>query len=563
MSARTRIAVLPIALAALAAACEPAADTPAVSNDGTVDLAAIDGVFADFAGDDGPGCAVAVSQDGQTTLTRAYGMANLEYDVPNTGETVFEPGSVSKQFTAAATIMLALDGLIDLDDDIREYFPEMPDYGEPITVRNLIHHTSGLRDWGSVAGIEGWQRTSRVHTHKHVLDIASRQMALNYPPGEHYSYTNTGYNLQAMLVERVSGKTFEEYSQEKIFGPLGMTKTQWRDDFTEIVKDRSVGYIPTDDGGWRMLMPLENVHGNGGLLTTVGDLLKFTHNLDTGEVGGPEFIAEMHRQGILDDGREIAYAGGLFIGDYRGVREVSHSGGTAAYRGFLTRFPDNGLAVSVMCNAGNANPGRFARQVAEVYLEDAFADEQETDDPAEGIEVPADILESYAGAYRDPRQNQYLEITVDDGTIALGGLGGQPAPLTAVSETRFENDGGLVVEFEPGANGRPVPIVTTPVWSPVALVPVERHTPTEAEMQAYVGEYHSDEAEVTYWVAIEDGELVFVDRYDESRPLRPAYRDGFRGPGGMIVFRRDGSGRVNGLSVSQGRVWDLRFERVR
>ncbi|MYE35448.1 MAG: beta-lactamase family protein [Gemmatimonadales bacterium] len=251
---KTRLGTLILPLAAGLACADASRDD---ASGGTVEMAALDAVFADYSASDGPGCAFAVSRDGQQVMARAYGMANLEWDLPNTPETVFEPGSVSKQFTAAATILLALDGRIDLDDDIREYFPEMPDYGEPITVRMLIHHTSGLRDWGSVAGIHGWARTTRIHTHKHALDIASRQRALNYEPGRYYSYTNTGYNLQAMLVERVTGQTFDEFSQERIFRPLGMTKTQWRDDFTEIVEERSIGYRRGDDDEWHMLMPFE------------------------------------------------------------------------------------------------------------------------------------------------------------------------------------------------------------------------------------------------------------------------------------------------------------------
>jgi CubicO group peptidase (beta-lactamase class C family) len=555
MNVRSLSRALVVAAGAILVGCAPADDSPDLE-DATIDLAAIDGVFANFANEDGPGCAVAVSQDGQTTLTRAYGMANLEFDVPNGGETIFEPGSVSKQFTAAATIMLSLDGLIDLDDDIREYFPEMPDYGEPITVRHLIHHTSGLRDWGSVAGIEGWQRTTRIHTHKHALDIAARQEALNYPPGEHYSYTNTGYNLQAMLVERVTGKTFDEYSQEKIFQPLGMTKTQWRDDFTEIVKDRSIGYVQRDDE-WHMLMPFENVHGNGGLLTTVGDLLKFTHNLDTGDVGGSAFIEEMHRQGVLDDGREIQYAGGLFVQDYKGLEQVAHSGGTAAYRGYLARYPEHGLAVSVMCNAGNANAGGLAHEVVDIYLADAIVESDELEESG-GVEVPAATLESYAGGYRDPLQNSFYRLSVDDGSLTLGGLGGQGAPLTAVSDTRFEHPAGIVIEFD-ASEGRPVPLFETPVNGPVRLIPVDTPELTEADLGQYVGEYFSHEAEVTYSVAVEDGRLNLVDRYGDGRPLESAYRDAFAGPGGMVIFRRDAAGRIEGLSFSQGRVWDLRF----
>ena len=526
-----------------------------------VDLGGLDAVFADFSSPDGPGCAFAVSRDGQQVMARAYGAADLEWDIPNTPETVFEPGSVSKQFTAAATILLAVDGRIDLDDDIREYFPEMSDYGEPITVRMLIHHTSGLRDWGSVAGIEGWPRWTRVHSHKHALDIAVRQRALNYEPGRYYSYTNTGYNLQAMLVERVTGQTFDEFSQERIFEPLGMTKTQWRDDFTEIVEERSVAYRRGEDGEWHMLMPFENVHGNGGLLSTVGDMLRFTRNLDTGEVGGPEFVRLMHEEGTLDSGWKIGYAGGLRVSEYRGAREVSHSGSTAGYRGFLTRYPDHGLAVSLMCNVAEADSRGLARQVAELYLADAMTEAFPADPP--GAEVDPANVAALAGGYRDTRTGQYLELTADGSSLRLRGGPGGP-PLVATSETGFASTSGVSIDFEAPASGgeRPAAIMNMPAADGVRIEPVDPFAPTVADLGDYVGAYRSDEAEVTYRFEVEDGRLVFRDRYGDGAALEPLYTDVFGRDFGTIIFRRDATGRVTQASLSEGRVWDLRFERV-
>jgi len=546
--------VVPILLAiALASAQVPATGQQMA----TVDLAQVDSLFERFDGTRNPGCAVGVSEGGYIILERAYGMADLEHDVPNGPETVFEPGSVSKQFTAAATILLALDGKLALDDDVRKYIPELPEYEAPITVRHLLNHTSGLRDWGSVAGIEGWPRTTRVHTHTHMLDIASRQNSLNYQPGDYYSYTNTGYNLQAVLVERVSGMSFAEFSQQRIFEPLGMTKTEWRDDFTRIVKDRSIGYSPNRGGGWSMLMPFENVHGNGGLLTTVGDLLRFTHNLETGELGGPRFLEEMHRQGVLNSGRTIAYASGLFIGEYKGVREVQHSGGTAAYRGFLTRFPDQGLAVSVMCNAGNANPGRLARQVAELYLGDALSETEPT--VAGEIDLSLVRLEALAGGYRDARTGQHVRVAVADGALRLQGV-----ELVPVSETRFESPNGVVLEVEttPMAEGRPAAMLDTPVADDVRLEPVGDFEPTAAQLTEYPGTYRSPEAEAVYRVEIEDGALVLKNRYGEGRQLTPVYRDAFTASRRTFIFHRDGAGQVTGMSWSESRVWDLRFERM-
>src|SRR5687768_2011783 len=209
--------------------------------------AKIDAVFSRWT-DETPGCAVGVSKDGKPILEKAYGMADLEHDVPNKPDTIFEAGSVSKQFTAAAVVLLAQDGKLSLDDPARTYVPELPDYGKPLTIRQMLQHTSGLRDWGEIAAIAGWPRTSRVHTHAHVLDIVSRQKSLNFPSGTQYSYSNTGYNLAAVIVSRVSGKSFQEFSQERLFKPLGMTRTSWRDDYTRIVKDRAIAYSATAAG---------------------------------------------------------------------------------------------------------------------------------------------------------------------------------------------------------------------------------------------------------------------------------------------------------------------------
>ena len=204
--------------------------------------ARLDRIFERWNSKDAPGCAVAIARDGKIILSRAYGMADLEHDVANTTATIFEAGSVSKQFTAGAIVMLVQQGKLSFDDNVRKYVPEVPDYGTPITIRHLLTHTSGLRDWGNVASIAGWPRTTRVHTHAHVLDIVSRQRALNFPPGNEYSYSNTGFNLLAIIVSRVSGMPFAEFTRKNIFEPLGMSHTQWRDDFKRIVKGRAVAY---------------------------------------------------------------------------------------------------------------------------------------------------------------------------------------------------------------------------------------------------------------------------------------------------------------------------------
>ncbi len=524
-----------------------------------VDVASVDAVFEAFDGTRTPGCAVGVSEAGVPVLLRAYGMADLEHGIPNTAETIFEPGSVAKQFTAAATVLLVLEGKISLDDDIRMYIPELADYGEVVTIGHLLHHTSGLRDWGSVAGIEGWPRTRRAHTNMHALDIASRQRSLNYKPGDYYSYTNTGFNLQAILVERVSGMSLAEFSRRRIFEPLGMDHTQWRDDFTRIVKDRAVAYRATQDGGWSTLMPFEDVYGNGGLLTTVEDLLRFTRNLETGELGGPRFIEEMHRQSVLNSGQVHFYASGLQVRTYKGVPVVEHSGSTAGYRGHLTRFPDQGIAVAVMCNTTTGNAGGLLRQVADLYLGDAVGADAPPS-PAGALELPAQRLEALAGLYKDTRTGGLVRVRAGSGALLAEG-----ATLIPVSQTRFEAPGGgtsLEFEADPFADGRPAAILSSMDSPNVRIEPVPGFAPTEAQLGEYTGTYRSDEAEATYTVAVENGAFVLKDRWGRGELLQPLYPDAFGSGGTTYIFRRDPSGRVVEMSWSEDRVWDLRFRKA-
>ena len=295
-----------------------------------VDLAAAaDTVFARWNSTHTPGCAVGVSREGKVLLTRGYGMADLETGTPITAATIFESGSVAKQFTATAILLLAQEGKLNLDDPARKYVPELPEYDQPITIRHLLTHTSGLREWSSLVAAAGWPRGSRAHTQAELLDMVFRQKALNYPVGEHYSYTNTGYALAMTIVERVSGKSFQAFTRERIFQPLGMTHTHWRDDFTRLVPGRAQAYSREDDG-WHLNMPFENVVGPGGLLTTVGDWLTWNDALSTGKLGRA-LVDSLTRRMRLNNGREIQYARGLMVLNYRGLREISHSGSTAGY----------------------------------------------------------------------------------------------------------------------------------------------------------------------------------------------------------------------------------------
>jgi CubicO group peptidase (beta-lactamase class C family) len=535
-----------VAAVALVAAL-PAFHGPAAGQSDPAVAAKVDQVFKAWT-DTTPGCGVGVSVNGRSVLEKGYGMADLEHDAKNTGDTIFEAGSVSKQFTAAAVLLLARDGKLSLDDPVRQHVPEVPDYGAPLTIRHMLNHTSGLRDWGGVAAIAGWPRTTRVHTHAHVLDIVKRQRSLNFPSGTRYSYSNTGYNLAAIIVSRVSGEPFAEFSRKRLFEPLGMAHTSWRDDYTRVVKGRAIAYSD-GGGGFSQDMPFENVHGNGGLLTTVGDLLKWTANFASPRIGDAAFVREQQEPGRFNDGRQHGYALGLFIGPYKNVREVGHSGSTAGYRAYLADYPDQRVSVAVLCNVSSGNATQYAHAVADLYLGSAVSGAVAPAPSATGYALKAAEAEAIAGLYRSTETGEPLRLVKDQAGLRIEG----GAPLQAQSGTRFSTTNRRTVEIE-GARLRLVDQYG-------AVEPYERIP--EASLQPrpltdYVGTYVSDEAEVTFVASVQDGTLVLKRRPDTTIRLAAVYADGFRGLG-FIRFHRDSAGKVIGFSVSQDRVWDLRF----
>jgi CubicO group peptidase (beta-lactamase class C family) len=505
---------------------------------------------------------VGVAHNGLTILERAYGMADLEHDIPNTPSTIFEGGSVSKQFTSAAIVLLALDGKLSLGDDVRKYVPEVPDHGETITLRHMMTHTSGLRDWGSVASISGWGREERTHHHAHVLDILSRQSALNFEPGHEYSYSNSGYNLLAIVVARVSGMPFAEFSKKRIFEPLGMKDTQWRDDYTRIVKGRSTAYSVDDENRVSIMRPIEYVHGNGGILTTVSDLILWTHALADGRLGGPEFRRMMHQQGRLNDGREIAYASGLRVSELDGVPSVTHTGSTAGYRAFLGRYPEQDLVVAMLCNASNVPTGETGGKVARVVLGDALQP------PAEpvAVSVSSEELSKRAGLYRNVRTSLPLRLVVENGRLQIDGR--ELTELTPISETEFQaGAGGARYVFDPASDGRRSGLRRIADDSDgnglMHFEPVDAFEPSAAELRAFEGTYRSYDAETTLVVSVVDGALTARRRPETVFQLSPEYEDAFDAPElGFVRFRRNDRGEVIALSLRIPRVYDMRFQRI-
>lgn len=514
----------------------------------------VDRAFAPFTAAGSPGCAIGLARNGQPVLTRAYGLANLEYDVPNTPETIFESGSVAKQFTAAAVVLLAQDGKLSLDDDVRKYLPELHDFGKQITIRNLLTHTSGLRDWYTLAELERQPAGMHVHSPATILDIARRQRTLNFAPGAEYLYSNTGYILASIIVQRVSGIPFTTFTEQRLFRPIGLTHTQWRDDFTKVVKGRATAYTSNARTGFTLDMPFTNVIGSGGLLTTVSDWLAWNAFLDNPVAipGGASLVRTMTTPMILNSGKPITYALGVSITTRNGMREVSHSGATGGYRTWLARYPDEKASVAVLCNGGAAANPTAAGTVAVMALLGRSVPPS-VGSMASGTTPSPTDLGRYAGLYRGVNPEVTTTMIVRDGQL----LGSAGRLYTPVAQDRYR-DGPSDVVFHV-ANGTVTELLQIVAGDTTVLRPVAQVTPTRHELAAYMGSYASDELDARLQVEVRDSVLVVRQTIAPPIVLRPTFADAFTSADRTFVFTRNKRGAVTAMEIWAGRARDIRF----
>ncbi len=500
-----------------------------------------------------PGCAVGVSLNGQLVFEKAFGMAELEHNIPNTPQTIFESGSVAKQFTAAALVLLQQDGKLNIDDPVRKYITELPDYGKPLTIRHILNHTAGLRDWGSVMALTGAGRGDRVVTQAIALDVIYRQKSLDFEPGAEYSYSNSGYQLAAEIVERVSGKKFPEFVAERIFKPLGMANSSWRDDYRRLVPGRAQGYSrPGEKAPWMLNMPIMNVYGNGGMLTTVGDWLKWNAALDTKTMGAL-FVDALETQGVLNDGRKISYALGLDVGNYKGIKEVSHSGGTAGYQTYLSRFPEKKLSVAAMCNGYPPSSGDVVYSVVnEIFGPFPAPAEQKA-----SVTVSEEQLRKYVGTWKNEKTRNANQIVLDKGELKING-----GPLKPVAEGAFML-GDRKAKFVPNKDGVPETMeIANTDGSTTRLVFEREWKPALTDLNDFAGEWYCEEAQSRVSIKVENDKAFLILRPVTRFQLMPVYKDGFSAQGYVFWFTRDKSGKVMDMHVGTGRMRDMLFTRL-
>ncbi len=559
---------LHIAVPLLAAAVMAASALPASAQRWTLPVDVqhrVDSVFS-FVERDAPGCALGVIQDGKLAYGRGYGLANLDWGIPITTATVFDIGSVSKQFTAAAVALLDVDGVLSLDDEVRTWVPELPDYGHSLTLRHLLNHTSGIRDYLTLMSLKGTD-FDNVFDEFDGVELIVRQEGLNFDPGAEYLYSNSGYLLLANVVRRATGQSVREFLEDRYFDPLGMAHTLIWDHNREVVAGRATGY-GTGASGWEIDHAWNfQMGGDGQVLTSVDDLVKWDGLFYDPVVGGQVLLDRMHTRGVLNSGDTIDYALGLSENQYRGLRRVSHGGAWAGFRAHLVRFPDQRTSAAVLCNRGDANAGGYAMEVMDVVLADQLAPAQEDESgpaPAtwmDGEEValaPAQ-LERWVGIYRTPDRPNYWRFEVRDGSLRMLLPDGTPLRLSPRSETRFVAERyDVPVAFQPQTDEWPEGVS---VGGTVFLrQPAMTLGPSDAA--ALAGIYHSPELDVDYELRVQDGGLVLHRPGSDPLPFLPAVEGEFEAGGVAYLVERDAGGSPTGFRVYAGRVTDILFQKV-
>jgi CubicO group peptidase (beta-lactamase class C family) len=556
----------------LASSAPPVAGQPA-SDEKNTPVAKLDGnrpideLFRAWDRPDSPGAAVAVVDHGKIVYEKGFGCANLEYGIPIKPDTIFHVASVSKQFTAMAVVLLEQDGKLSIEDDVHKYLPELPDYGHPITLRNLLQHTSGIRDQWATLGLAGWDLKD-VITQNQILRLLFRQKELNFPPGTKWLYSNGGFTLLAEVVKRVSGQPLPQFCAERIFGPIGMSHTHFHLKLEEIVPNRAYSYASSDHGFVFAPLNYANV-GATSLFTTAGDLARWLDNFREPKVGNKAAIARLEEEGVLSSGKKTGYALGLFVGTYRGLRTISHDGGDAGYRATVLWFPDQQLGITIVSNLGNFNPGALARKVSDILLARAFTKPKVPEPVAphhEAIKIDPVLFDKFVGRYESDESPGFILTYTREGDRFYTQAVGQPRfEMLPESETKFFlKDLDAQVTFLIDPDGKVTRLIHHQGGRDHPAHRLASLPEGGQELAEFVGVYWSEELETQYTFFLKDGRLLGIHAHHGEFPLTHNTSDKFGTPLWFmhdVGFLRDEAGKITGATLGGGRVAGVHFVR--
>lgn len=521
---------------------------------------------------DGPGAVVAVWRGGRTLMAKGYGMANLAYDIPFTATTPTNIGSTTKQFTAFAVMLLVEDGKLSLDDDVRKYIPELPDFGKTVTVRHLLTHTTGYREIYNALTIAGRKLGEGDYVSRdEMIALIQRQPSLQNAPGAEFNYNNTSFALAAMIVERIAKQSFSEFMTQRVFVPLGMTRTVIRTDRSSTVRGATVGYSRAPNGDWRALGDLASALGAGGVYTTVGDLQRWVENLANPRVGHKQSIAQMMTPFTLPNGKSTGYGLGLYVDSQGPVKRIQHGGADLSHRSQLVFYPELDAGVTVQSNDGSFDAS-IAYRIAKAFLPELTppVTASAAFDPRS---YDVTRFDQFVGRYAlDAAPQMVLTFSRSADSLIVQPTGQPRVQLSPTSDSAFTLRGlPASLTFHRDAQGK----VTGLTWhqgsdqkaSPVVGEPQKPWMPTAAELTTFTGRYFSEELETFHDITEKGGRLVLAQRRLTPAPLTPRARETFGGTGDFadvtLAFERDRNGQIIAFYASNGRSRDIRFARVR
>lgn len=508
----------------------------------------VDAIFAEYDKTNSPGCALAILKDGKIIYKRGYGMSNMEYNIAITPTSIFHIASISKQFTAAAIVRLSLEGKLSLDEDIRKYLPEVPDFGHKITFKNLIHHTSGIRDQWDLQWLAGWRNDDLI-TEKDILDLLIKQKTLNFLPGDEYAYCNTGYTLTAIAVKRITGISLRDYADSVFFKPLGMINTHFHSDHAEITPNRTSAYIKDEQGKLKISIPVFDNYGATSLFTTVEDLAKWDENFYTKQIGGEGFINLMQKTDELNNKTPQNYASGLIVSNYKGYKTVGHRGADAGYRSNIIRFPDEHFSVVIFANMASISPSLLSYKVADLFLKDKSI-------PQPMFKVNSKIVKGWTGDYFEMRTQSLQKLTYQNEKLSMG-----TTELIATGNATFNiPNSSSTLTFTGDSLNAQLDVFTEGAGLNT-YKKVNKMVLAISELEEYKGDFYSSELDTKYSVFTKDSSLLIkIPRNDEMK-LSPVLKDIFTG-NFIIRFQRNKKDKIEGFFLSTGRVRNLYFEKV-
>ncbi|AMJ65943.1 hypothetical protein AXW84_11255 [Hymenobacter sp. PAMC 26628] len=516
-----------------------------------------------------PGFTIGIVRNDSLIYSKGYGSANLEYSIPNSPETIYHMASISKQFTAYCILLLAKEGKLNLNDDVRKYLPWFPDLKQTVTIRHLLNHTSGVRDQWTLLELSG-TRSDDVITQEHIIKLLSRQQALDFTPGEQYSYSNSGFTMLSEIVKSASGQSLRKFADSTIFKPLGMRHTHIHDDHEEMVPNRAYSYQTVNKTTYKNSVLSYANSGATSLFTNVPDMAKWVMNFYAPKIRSPQVLAELTRNGVLNNGKQIPYASGLNVDEYRGWKQYSHGGADAGFRTFVSVFPEAKMGVIVFSNLAEGNPSARAYEMIDLLLKDKGVKKPAV---AQALADSSKAKLANAAAFQDFTGDYYA---ADGARFSYSLKNGKFYWKSPVAEYLLANvEKNTFSSLRVGVNSKfvftkqadgSVQVVQT--WPDNERIlqkinPVVLDAAAHAKLlQAYAGTYYSPELEYMYTLFVKDQKLVLADSKTKDEPLEYLDKELFALYGVFIKFKRDKHQKITQLEMNAGRAKHLMFDKM-